>query len=51
MNLAVAFLVLAFLAIVAGVLLVYVPAGFIVAGVLLAVVGVGMIERPGGERE
>lgn len=44
MNISVAFLVLAFVAVVAGVLLVYVPAGLITAGLLLGVTGVGMIE-------
>lgn len=46
-NISVAFLILAFLAVVAGVLMIYIPAGLIAAGVLLAVVGVGMIETKG----
>lgn len=46
MSLSVAFLVLAFLAVVAGALLIYVPAGLIVAGVLLAVAGWSQLEVP-----
>ena len=44
MSLAVAFLVLAFLAIVTGVLLWSIPAGLIVCGVLLAVAGISQLE-------
>lgn len=44
MDLAVAFLVLAFLTIVAGVLLIWIPAGLIVAGVLLGVTGVALLK-------
>lgn len=43
MDIAVAFLVLGFLAVVAGVSLVSVPAGLIVAGVLFGAAGVLMI--------
>jgi len=46
MNIAVAFLVLAFCFVVAGVLLWCVPAGLIVAGLLLAVAGVGLLSLP-----
>lgn len=42
-DLAVAFLVLAFLAVVAGVLMLSVPVGVIVAGVLLGVAGVALL--------
>lgn len=44
MDLAVAFLVLAFLAAVAGVLLIWVPAGLIVAGLLLGLAGVALLK-------
>ena len=44
MSLSVAFFVLAFLALVAGALLVYVPAGLIVAGVLFGVAGWSQLE-------
>lgn len=44
MDLAVAYLVLAFLAITAGVLLIWIPAGLIVAGVLLGVAGVALLK-------
>jgi membrane protein implicated in regulation of membrane protease activity len=43
-DLAVAFLVLAFLAAVAGVLLIWVPAGLIVAGVLFGTAGIGLLK-------
>ena len=43
-DLAVAFLVLAFLAVVAGVLLIWTPAGLVVAGVLLGVAGVALLK-------
>ena len=43
-NLAVAFLVLAFLAVVSGVLMLSVPAGLIVCGVLLAAAGISQLE-------
>jgi hypothetical protein len=46
LNIAVAFLLLAFCLVVTGVLLWCVPAGLIVAGVLLAAAGVGLLERP-----
>ncbi|WGL50648.1 hypothetical protein P5P86_11800 [Nocardioides sp. BP30] len=46
MKLAPALLVLAFLAVVTGVLLLSIPAGLIVAGVLLAGAGVAQLERP-----
>lgn len=42
-DLPVAFLVLAFLAVVSGGLLIYVPAGLIVCGVLLGVAGVALL--------
>lgn len=45
-NLSVAFWIVAFLAVVAGVLLVYVPAGLIVAGILLGVAGWSQLEVP-----
>lgn len=43
MNLAVAFLVLAFLAIVSGVLMWNVPAGLVVCGALFGVAGVALL--------
>lgn len=46
MSLSVAFLVLAFLAVVAGALLIYVPAGLILAGVLFGVAGWSQLEVP-----
>lgn len=46
-NLAVAFLVLAFLAIVAGVLLISVPAGLVVCGALFAAAGVALLPTKG----
>lgn len=42
-NLAAAFLVLAFLAIAGGTLMISVPAGLIVCGVLLALAGVALL--------
>lgn len=50
MSLSVAFLVLAFLATVAGVLLISIPAGLIATGVLLAAAGIGLIEAGDGEK-
>lgn len=43
MDIAVAFLVLAFLLVVSGVCLLSIPAGLVVGGVLLAAAGVAML--------
>ena len=50
MPISVAFFVLAFVAVVYGVLLLSVPAGLIVAGVLFAAAGVALLEVRGGDR-
>ena len=47
MDIAIAFLVLAFLTVTAGVLLLSVPAGLIVAGTMLAAAGVALIPTKG----
>jgi len=44
-DISLAFLVVAFLAVVSGVLLVSVPAGLVVAGVLFGVAGVALLPK------
>ena len=51
MSASIAFLTLAFLALVAGAAMIYIPAGLILARILFAAIGFGLVEdRDGGRR-